>query len=66
MERRKGIMDRLIEEADLPGELLPGQSVVELAGDRRVLIENPDRVKSVCGSGMGLWLFAVAEWNCPV
>lgn len=40
MERRKGIMDRLIEEADLPGELLPGQSVVELAGDRRVLIEN--------------------------
>ena len=40
MERRKGLMDRLIEEADLPGELLPGQSVVELAGDRRVLIEN--------------------------
>lgn len=40
MERRKRIMDRLIESADLPGEPLPGQTVVELAGDRRVLIEN--------------------------
>lgn len=70
MERRKGIMDRLIEEADLPGELLPGQSVVELAGDRRVLIENHRGVTEygqgkisvrvryglvvVCGCGMEL------------
>ena len=40
MERRKGMWEKLFESADLPGEPLPGQSVVELAGDRRVLIEN--------------------------
>lgn len=32
-------MARLAEEMDLPGEPVPGQPLVELAGDRRVLIE---------------------------
>lgn len=31
--------ERLADGADLSGELMPGVPVVELAGDRRVLIE---------------------------
>lgn len=40
MGQRRNWMERLAEGMDLPGEPLPGQPVVELAGDRRVLIEN--------------------------
>ena len=40
MNRRRGFLERLAEGADLPGEAMPGQPLVELAGDRRVLIEN--------------------------
>ena len=40
MDRSRGILDRLVEGADLPGEMLPGQPLVELSGDRRVLVEN--------------------------
>lgn len=40
MRQRKGWMERLTDGADLPGETLPMVPVVELAGDRRVLIEN--------------------------
>lgn len=40
MERRKGFLDRLAERADLPGEAMPGQPLLELVGDRRVLVEN--------------------------
>lgn len=36
----KEILLRLTEQADLAGEPLPGEPVVEIAGDRRVLIEN--------------------------
>ena len=32
-------LDRLGESLDLPGEHPPGQPIVEIAGDRRVLIE---------------------------
>ena len=32
-------MHRLTEGMELPGETLPGTSVAELAGDRRILIE---------------------------
>jgi len=31
---------QLADAADLPGEDLPGQSIVEIAGDSRVLIEH--------------------------
>lgn len=34
------LLRRLTEGIDLPGESLPGQPLVELAGDQRVLIEN--------------------------
>lgn len=33
-------LDRLTEAADLPGENPPGQPIIELAGDKRVLIEH--------------------------
>ncbi len=60
--------DRLLEDADLSQSSMPGQCVVEIAGDRRVLIENHLGVKgygrekivvkvkygtvSVCGEGL--------------
>lgn len=62
------LLERLTEEADLGTEPLPGQSIVEIAGDHRVLIENHFGVKaynrdkilvkvsfgSVCVCGCGL------------
>ena len=44
MDRRSRILERLAKSADLPGEPIPGQSVVELAEDCRVLIENHNGV----------------------
>ncbi len=39
--KNKGIfLDKMAYAMDLPGEPLPGQSLVELVGQRRVLIEN--------------------------
>lgn len=40
MDRRKGLLDRLAERADLPDAVFPGQPLLEVMGDRRVLIEN--------------------------
>ena len=40
MKKERNILQWLAEGADLAGEPLPGQSLVELAGDSRVLIEN--------------------------
>lgn len=37
---RQGWIDRLADRTDLQEEALPGQSVVELFGDRRLLIEH--------------------------
>lgn len=37
---KQDLLSRLTEDLELPGEILPGQSLVELAGDSRVLIEN--------------------------
>lgn len=45
MKDRRNILQQLTEAADLEGEPLPGQSIVEIAGDRRVLIENHGGVK---------------------
>lgn len=70
MGKGRFFFEKLAEEADLPMEQLPGQPVVELAGDRRVLIENHYGVKAygrekiivkvkfgyvcVCGCGLEL------------
>lgn len=37
---KQDLLSRLTEDLELPGEILPGQSLVELAGDSRVLVEN--------------------------
>lgn len=40
MKQRRAWMERLADRTDLPGEAFPGQPLVELYGDRRVLIEH--------------------------
>lgn len=40
MVKRRGWIERLAESADLQGEAFPGQPLVELYGERRVLIEH--------------------------
>jgi len=37
---RNGWIERFAQGADLQGEALPGQSIVELFSDRRILIEH--------------------------
>lgn len=70
MKKQKSFTQRLMDGADLPTETLPKQPLLELCGDRRILIENHGgvteygqekiqvRVKygaiSVCGSGLRL------------
>ena len=41
-------MERLADSMDLVGEPLPGQPLLELAGDRRVLIEHHKGVVQYC------------------
>lgn len=40
MKQRRGWIERLADSTDLQGEALPGQPLVELFSDRRVLIEH--------------------------
>lgn len=40
MRQRRSIFERLTMAADLPDEAIPRLPLVEIAGDRRVLIEN--------------------------
>ena len=40
MKRYERIFERIALGADLPGMTIPGQSLVEIAGESRVLIEN--------------------------
>lgn len=40
MDRRKGFWEKISEQTDLPDEIFPGESVVEMVGDRRILVEN--------------------------
>ncbi len=37
---KRSILQYLADSADLAGECLPGQTLIELLGDNRVLIEN--------------------------
>lgn len=39
MAQNRNWMQRLADGMDLPGETLPGVPVVEIAGERRVLVE---------------------------
>ena len=70
MAREFPFMERLTKAADLQEEPIPGLPLIELAGDRRVLIENHcgvteygrDRIRvkvkfgQICISGQGLEL----------
>ena len=40
MKRGNGWIEKFAKEADLQGEAFPGQSVIELFSDKRVLIEH--------------------------
>lgn len=40
MKHNEHILQRLTDRVELAGEPLPGQTVVEIAGENRVLIEN--------------------------
>lgn len=40
MSSKRDLLDRFAEQMDLTGEPVPGESIVELGGDRRLLIEN--------------------------
>lgn len=46
MKYREKILDRFILNADLPGEVIPGLPLVEIAGENRVLVENHNGVSS--------------------
>lgn len=75
MGKGRFFLERLAEESDLVTEQLPGQTIVELAGDRRVLIENHYGVKAygreqiivkvkygyVCVCGCGLELLRMSR-----
>ena len=70
MGKANYFLNRLADSADLGEEPMPGQSIVEVAGDRRVLIENHCGVKeysrekigvkvafgqiNICGAGLEL------------
>ena len=40
MDRHKRFWERIAEQADLPGEGFWGESIIEIVGDRQILIEN--------------------------
>lgn len=40
MKKRRSVLECISDEISLPGETIPGQSIVEILGDGRVLIEN--------------------------
>lgn len=70
MKKSDNLLQRITERADLSAEPLPGLPLIELAGDRRVLIENHQGVTEygrekiqvqvryghvcICGSGLEL------------
>ena len=40
MRKENGFIDRMLLRAELEGEPIPGQLIVEIIGSKRVLIEN--------------------------
>lgn len=48
MGQKRSVFRFLLDEADLAEEALPGQSVVEVLGDERVLIEHHRGVVEYC------------------
>ena len=38
--KKNGILDKVAIAVDLPGEAIPGQPLIEIVGERRILVEN--------------------------
>ena len=54
MKKGQNFWQQLADAADLPGEDLPGQSIVEIAGDSRVLIEHHRGVSCYSSEQIGV------------
>lgn len=54
MGKGEGILAHLAETTDLPGESVPGQSILELMGDHRVLIEHHRGVQEYSREKIGV------------
>lgn len=54
MDKAHGFLDRLTENTDLMGEPLPGQPVIEIAGEGRVLIEHHMGVREYSRERIGV------------
>lgn len=54
MGRKQEFFYRLTDGMDLPGEPLPGQPIIEIAGESRVLIENHCGVKEYSRERIGI------------
>lgn len=54
MTKGKELWHRLIREGDIYAEPLPGVPIIELAGDRRVLIENHFGVREYSRERIGV------------
>ena len=54
MTKGKELWHRLIREGDIYAEPLPGVPIIELAGDRRVLIENHFGVREYSRQRIGV------------
>lgn len=44
MKRKKSVIRQLLDNGGLEEECVPGQAVVELLGDSRILVENHRRI----------------------
>lgn len=54
MKGKEHILQRLADRADLAGEPIPGQTVIEIAGESRVLIENYCAIKEYSPQRIGI------------
>lgn len=54
MKKEKSFLERLAEGAELLSEPLPGQPIVEMCGDRRVVIENHGGVTQYTREKIGI------------
>jgi len=54
MKGERNILQRMTESMDLTGEPIPGQPLIEIAGDRRVLIENHFGVREYSRERIGI------------
>ncbi len=54
MKENANILQRMTEAMDLVGEPVPGQPLIEIAGNRQVLIENHCGVREYCRERIGV------------